>query len=71
MTGFFAVMMFGLPAAALAIIAAAKPEKRKSISGMFIGIALTSFLTGITEPIYPIFSSFIFKPAAQLTIVTI
>lgn len=51
MTGFFPVMMFGLPAAAFAIIAAAKPEKRKATSGMFIGLALTSFLTGITEPI--------------------
>ncbi|WP_113928726.1 N-acetylglucosamine-specific PTS transporter subunit IIBC [Bacillus sp. P14.5] len=51
MTGFFPVMMFGLPAAAFAIIAAAKPEKRKTVSGMFIGLALTSFLTGITEPI--------------------
>ncbi|GLB60077.1 N-acetylglucosamine-specific PTS transporter subunit IIBC [Cytobacillus sp. NCCP-133] len=51
MTGFFPVMMFGLPAAAFAIIAAAKPEKRKAVSGMFIGLALTSFLTGITEPI--------------------
>ncbi|MFC4801912.1 N-acetylglucosamine-specific PTS transporter subunit IIBC [Neobacillus sp. GCM10023253] len=51
MTGFFPIMMFGLPAAAFAIIAAAKPEKRKATSGMFIGLALTSFLTGITEPI--------------------
>lgn len=51
MTGFFPVMMFGLPAACFAMIAAAKPEKRKSVAGMFIGIALTSFLTGITEPI--------------------
>lgn len=51
MTGFFPVMMFGLPAAAFAIVAAAKPEKRKAVSGMFIGLALTSFLTGITEPI--------------------
>ncbi|MGN7175185.1 N-acetylglucosamine-specific PTS transporter subunit IIBC [Cytobacillus sp. SAFR-174] len=51
MTGFFPVMMFGLPAAAFAIIATAKPEKRKAVSGMFIGLALTSFLTGITEPI--------------------
>ncbi|XJZ26448.1 N-acetylglucosamine-specific PTS transporter subunit IIBC [Bacillota bacterium Lsc_1132] len=51
MTGFFPIMMFGLPAAAFAIIAAAKPEKRKAVSGMFIGVALTSFLTGITEPI--------------------
>jgi N-acetylglucosamine PTS system EIICBA or EIICB component len=51
MTGFFPIMMFGLPAAAFAIIAAAKPEKRKATFGMFIGLALTSFLTGITEPI--------------------
>ncbi|MBZ5752618.1 N-acetylglucosamine-specific PTS transporter subunit IIBC [Metabacillus rhizolycopersici] len=51
MTGFFPIMMFGLPAAAFAIIATAKPEKRKAVSGMFIGLALTSFLTGITEPI--------------------
>lgn len=51
MTGFFPIMMFGLPGAALAIIAAAKKEKRKAIAGMFIGVALTSFITGITEPI--------------------
>ncbi|WP_223593097.1 N-acetylglucosamine-specific PTS transporter subunit IIBC [Neobacillus bataviensis] len=51
MTGFFPVMMFGLPAAGLAMVAAAKPEKRKATLGMFIGVALTSFLTGITEPI--------------------
>jgi N-acetylglucosamine PTS system EIICBA or EIICB component len=51
MTGFFPVMMFGLPAAALAMIAAAKKERRKLISGAMIGIAFTSFLTGITEPI--------------------
>jgi N-acetylglucosamine PTS system EIICBA or EIICB component len=51
MTGFFPVMMFGLPGAALAIVAAAKREKRKATLGMFIGLALTSFLTGITEPI--------------------
>ncbi|MGM7681058.1 N-acetylglucosamine-specific PTS transporter subunit IIBC [Cytobacillus sp. Hm23] len=51
MTGFFPIMMFGLPAACLAMIAAAKPERRKQVSGALIGIALTSFLTGITEPI--------------------
>ena len=51
MTGFFPIMMFGLPGAALAMIAAAKKEKRKSIAGMFIGVALTSLITGITEPI--------------------
>ncbi|MCK1995113.1 PTS transporter subunit EIIC [Peribacillus muralis] len=51
MTGFFPIMMFGLPAAALAMIAAAKKEKRKLVTGMLIGLAFTSFLTGITEPI--------------------
>jgi PTS system N-acetylglucosamine-specific IIC component len=51
MTGFFPIMMFGLPAACFAMIAAAKPEKRKAVTGMLIGLALTSFLTGITEPI--------------------
>lgn len=44
-------MMFGLPAAALAMIAAAKKEKRKLVTGMLVGLAFTSFLTGITEPI--------------------
>ncbi|KJE25886.1 PTS system, N-acetylglucosamine-specific IIBC component [Geobacillus kaustophilus] len=51
MAGFFPVMMFGLPAAALAMIAAAKKERRKAIAGALFGVALTSFLTGITEPI--------------------
>ena len=51
MTGFFPIMMFGLPAACLAMITAAKPEKRKAVTGMLLGLALTSFLTGITEPI--------------------
>lgn len=51
MTGFFPIMMFALPAAAFAIIHTAKPEKRKAIASVFIGTALTSFLTGITEPL--------------------
>ncbi|MGC4377778.1 N-acetylglucosamine-specific PTS transporter subunit IIBC [Fictibacillus sp. Mic-4] len=51
MAGFFPVMMFGLPAACLAMIAAAKKHRRKAIAGMLIGLAFTSFLTGITEPI--------------------
>ena len=51
MTGFFPIMMFGLPAACLAMITAAKPEKRKAVTGMLMGLAFTSFLTGITEPI--------------------
>jgi PTS system N-acetylglucosamine-specific IIC component len=51
MTGFYPIMMFALPAAALAIIHTAKPEKRQAIASVFIGTALASFLTGITEPI--------------------
>ena len=48
---FFPVMMFGLPAVALAIYFAAKKEKRKAVGGMLASLALTSFLTGITEPL--------------------
>lgn len=51
MTGFFPIMMFALPALALAIIHTAKPERRKEVSSVFIGTALASFLTGITEPL--------------------
>ncbi|MFD2618633.1 glucose PTS transporter subunit IIA [Terrilactibacillus laevilacticus] len=51
LSGYFPIMMFGLPAACLAMIVAAKPHKRKAITGMLIGIAFTSFLTGVTEPI--------------------
>ncbi len=51
MTGFFPIMMFALPAAALAIIHTAKPEKRTAIASVFLGTALASFLTGITEPL--------------------
>lgn len=51
MTGFFPVMMFGLPAACLAMYRAALPERRKAVGGMLSSMALTSFLTGVTEPI--------------------
>lgn len=51
MTGFFPVMMFGLPAACLAMYRAARPERRKAVGGMLTSMALTSFLTGVTEPI--------------------
>lgn len=51
MTGKFPFMMFGLPAAALAIYHEAKPEKKAAIGGIMLSAALTSFLTGITEPI--------------------
>ncbi|MEW2161884.1 PTS transporter subunit EIIC [Streptomyces sp. NPDC007084] len=51
MTGFFPIMMFALPAAALAITHCARPERRKAVGGMMMSLALTSFVTGITEPI--------------------
>ncbi len=51
MTGKFPFMMFGLPAAALAIYHCAKPENKKYVAGIMGSAALTSFLTGITEPI--------------------
>lgn len=51
MTGFFPVMMFGLPAACLAMYHAAPPDRRKAAGGMLLSMALTSFLTGVTEPI--------------------
>ncbi|CEH34974.1 N-acetylglucosamine-specific PTS transporter subunit IIBC [Romboutsia lituseburensis] len=51
MAGFFPIMMFGLPALALAMYFAAKKEKRTAVAGMLLSLALTSFLTGVTEPI--------------------
>ncbi|UXH42654.1 glucose-specific PTS transporter subunit IIBC [Rossellomorea vietnamensis] len=51
MTGKFPFMMFGLPAAALAIYHEAKPERKAVVGGIMASAALTSFLTGITEPI--------------------
>ncbi|MER0446007.1 PTS transporter subunit EIIC [Streptomyces sp. Edi4] len=50
-SGFFPIMMFGLPAAALAIAHTARPERRKVVLGMMVSLALTSFVTGVTEPI--------------------
>ena len=51
MSGFFPVMMFGLPAACLAMYRAAPPERRSEVAGLFLSLGLTSFLTGVTEPI--------------------
>ncbi|MFJ6613461.1 PTS transporter subunit EIIC [Streptomyces sp. NPDC091289] len=50
-SGFFPIMMFGLPAAALAITHTARPERRKEVGGLMFSVALTSFITGVTEPI--------------------
>ncbi|MFE3941130.1 PTS transporter subunit EIIC [Streptomyces sp. NPDC059118] len=51
MTGFFPIMMFALPAACLAIVHCARPERRKVVGGMMFSLALTAFVTGVTEPI--------------------
>ncbi|MFC4712911.1 N-acetylglucosamine-specific PTS transporter subunit IIBC [Planococcus dechangensis] len=51
LSGFFPIMMFGLPAACLAMYVAAKKERKALVGGMFFSIGFTSFLTGITEPI--------------------
>ncbi|MCX3064010.1 PTS transporter subunit EIIC [Streptomyces beihaiensis] len=51
MTGFFPIMMFALPAACLAITHCARPERRKVVGGMMFSLALTAFVTGVTEPI--------------------
>jgi PTS system N-acetylglucosamine-specific IIC component len=51
MTGFFPIMMFALPAAALAIYHEARPERRRVVGGLMLSGALTSFLTGVTEPL--------------------
>jgi PTS system N-acetylglucosamine-specific IIC component len=51
MAGFFPVMMFGLPAAALAMWHEARPERRKVIGGIMAAAAITSLVTGVTEPI--------------------
>ena len=51
MTGKFPFMMFGLPAAALAMYHEAKPKHKKYVAGIMLSAALTTFLTGITEPL--------------------
>ncbi|MFD5447201.1 PTS transporter subunit EIIC [Streptomyces sp. NPDC003470] len=50
-SGFFPIMMFALPAAALAMTHCAKPHRRKEVGGLMLSVALTSFVTGITEPL--------------------
>lgn len=51
MSGKFPLMIFGLPGAALAMYKTAKTEKRKLVSGLLLSAALTSMITGITEPL--------------------
>lgn len=50
-TGFFPIMMFGLPAGALAMYHTAKDNKKKIAAGLLLGAALSSFFTGVTEPL--------------------
>ena len=64
MAGFFPIMMFGLPAACLAMYHTALPDRRKAVAGMLLSLALTSFLTGVTEPIE--FSFMFLAPALYL-----
>lgn len=51
MSGFFPVMMFGLPAACLAMYRTAKPENKQAVGGLLFSMALTAMLTGVTEPV--------------------
>ena len=51
MTGYFPIMMFGLPAACLAMLHESLDSERKAVTGVLLSAALTSFLTGITEPV--------------------
>ncbi|MEH7093709.1 N-acetylglucosamine-specific PTS transporter subunit IIBC [Neobacillus vireti] len=49
--GFFPIMMFGLPAAALAMVHTAKTKKRKQVASLMLAAGFASFFTGVTEPI--------------------
>ncbi|WP_171843747.1 PTS transporter subunit EIIC, partial [Salmonella enterica] len=51
MSGFFPIMMFGLPGAALAMYFAAPKERRPMVGGMLLSVAITAFLPGVTEPL--------------------
>ncbi|MGH6992293.1 MAG: N-acetylglucosamine-specific PTS transporter subunit IIBC [Caulobacteraceae bacterium] len=64
MSGFFPVMMFGLPAACLAMYHTARPERRAAVGGMLLSLALTAALTGVTEPVE--FSFMFLAPALYL-----
>ncbi|MGH4591178.1 PTS N-acetyl glucosamine transporter subunit IIABC [Klebsiella pneumoniae] len=51
MSGFFPIMMFGLPGAALAMYLAAPKARRPMVGGMLLSVSITAFLTGVTEPL--------------------
>lgn len=63
--GFFPVMMFGLPAAALAMYHTAKSKKKKQVASLMLAAGFASFLTGVTEPIE--FAFMFLAPALYLT----
>jgi PTS system N-acetylglucosamine-specific IIC component len=70
MAGFFPVMMFGLPGACLAMYHAARRERRAAVGGLLLSIALTSLLTGVTEPIeftFMFLAPFLYAVHALLT----
>lgn len=75
--GFFPIMMFALPAAALAFIHTAKPQNRKVIAGIMGSAALVAFVTGVTEPLefafvyvaYPLYVIHAVLTGASLAIV--
>ncbi len=55
MAGFFPVMMFGLPAACLAMYTTARTERRAAVAGILFSVGFTAFLTGVTEPVEYLF----------------
>ena len=73
MTGFFPVMMFGLPGAALAMYHTAKTNKKKLTAGLLLSAAFASFLTGVTEPLefaFMFLAPFLYVVHAALTAVS-
>ena len=70
MSGFFPVMIFGLPAACLAMYRSARPERRREVGGLLLSLALTAMLTGVTEPIeftFMFLAPFLYAVHALLT----
>lgn len=51
MAGFFPVIMFGLPAAALAMVHEARAPRRRAVAGIMVAAGLTALVTGVTEPV--------------------
>ncbi|GAA1927085.1 N-acetylglucosamine-specific PTS transporter subunit IIBC [Microbacterium aoyamense] len=65
MTGFFPIMMFGLPGAALAMYVTAKTTRKKVVAGLLLSAAISSFFVGVTEPLE--FSFMFLAPWLYLT----